>query len=81
VARARSRATEAGSGPVVVPLKLQRFTFADWEDRLELVPADWGFSESLYRRVRAHARYAGRRRDWAKANGITLREMSIGFVP
>lgn len=76
MARARSKATEAGSGPVPVPLKLQRFKASDWEDRLELVPADWGFSEYLYRMIRAQARYSGRRRDWAKLHGTTLKEMT-----
>jgi hypothetical protein len=76
VARARSKDAEADSGPVPVPLKLQRFAFSDWEDRLELVPPDWGFSDHFYRMIRAHARYAGRRRDWAKAHGIALREMT-----
>jgi hypothetical protein len=76
VARPRSKAAEADSGPVPVPLKLQRFAFSEWEDRLELVPADWGFSDYLYRMIRAHARYAGRRRDWADAHGITLRDMT-----
>lgn len=79
MARARSKAAEADSGPVSVPAKLQRFTFSDWEDRLELVPPDWGFSDYLYRMVRAHARYAGRRRDWAAAHGMTLKEMAGQF--